>query len=507
MRSRKAIRLLALAGALTLAAVAPSAAAPLSRSPLQVVSVFSPFAGCDISGQTGTNFLNSEVEPWVEVNPTDPSNVIAVWQQDRWSNGGARGLLTAVTHDGGVSWDTTFPHFSTCAGGTEANGGNYERSSDPWVTFSPNGDAHQISLSVNLFNDPATAILVSKSTDGGDTWSEPITVARDPGGVAPFLFNDKESITADPTDSDYVYAVWDRLRFPSDRANFNAQNAFSFRGDAIFSRTTDGGESWEPARVIFAPRKLQGTIGHQIVVRPSGELIDLFTLIQGSGNNRPGSSLAMMRSTDKGATWSDPRVIHKIRFDGAFDPDTGRPIRAEGFVPEVAVDRSTGNLYATWQDIRFGGVDQIAFSMSTDGGGTWSEPIKVSQTPPSADPANEQAWVPAVHAADDGTIAVTYYDYRFNTPAPGVPTDHWIVHCNPSGATTCAEADGWGDELRLTDSSFDVEQLPFARGPFGYFVGEYEGLSSAGNTFWPLFAIGTGDPANRADIVTATVAP
>jgi hypothetical protein len=507
MRSRTRIGLLAVAATFTLTLASPAGAGVFTRSPLQVVSVASPFAGCDISGLAagGTNFLNAEVEPWVDANPANPMNLIAVWQQDRWSNGGARGLLTAVTHDGGATWDTTFPHFSRCAGGTDANGGNYERSSDPWVSFSPNGVAHQISLSVNNVVDPATAILVSNSTDGGDTWSEPITLARDPSNVAPFLFNDKESITADPNDSRYVYAIWDRLRFPSDSANFNAQHAFSFRGDAIFSRTTDGGATWEPARAIFAPRALKSTIGHQIVVRPSGELIDLFTLFQGSGNNRPGSSLAMMRSTDKGATWSAPQVIHKIQFRGAFDPDTGRPIRAEGFVPEVAVDRSNGNLYATWQDIRFSGVDQIAFSMSTDGGNTWSEPIKVSQTPPSADPANEQAWVPAVHVSDDGTIAVTYYDFRFNTPAAGVPTDHWIVHCHPSATTTCAEADDWGDELRLTNTSFDVEQLPFARGPFGYFVGEYEGLTSTGNTFRPLFAIGTGN--RLTDIVTATAGP
>jgi hypothetical protein len=173
-------------------------------------------------------------------------------------------------------------------------------------------------------------------------------------------------------------------------------------------------------------------------------------------------------------------------------------------VPEVAVDPNNGNLYATWQDTRFSGVDQIAFSMSTDGGDTWSDPVKVSQTPPSADPGNQQAWVPAVHVAADGTIAVTSYDFRFNTPAAGVPTDHWMVHCHPSAATTCAAAGAWGDELRLTDTSFDVEQLPFARGPFGYFVGEYEGLSSSGTSFRPLFAVGTGDPANRTDIVTAT---
>jgi hypothetical protein len=507
MRSRTMVGLLGLAAAFALTMASPAAAGVFTRSPLQVVSVASPFAGCDISGLAagGTNFLNAEVEPWVDANPANPMNLIAVWQQDRWSNGGARGLLTAVTHNGGATWSTTFPHFSRCAGGTDANGGNYERSSDPWVSFSPNGVAHQISLSVNMVNDPATAILVSRSTDGGDTWSEPITLARDPSNVAPFLFNDKESITADPNDARYVYAIWDRLRFPSDAANFNAQHAFSFRGDAIFSRSSDGGATWEPARAIFAPRALKSTIGHQIVVRPTGELVDLFTLFQGSGNNRPGSSLAMMRSTDKGATWSAPEVVHKIQFDGAFDPDTGLPIRAEGFVPEVAVDRNNGNLYATWQDIRFSGVDQIAFSMSTDGGDTWSAPIKVSQTPPSSDEADEQAWVPAVHVSDNGTIAVTYYDFRFNTPAPGVPTDHWIVHCHPSATTTCADADDWGDELRLTDTSFDVEQLPFARGPAGYFVGEYEGLTSTGNSFRPLFAIGTGN--RLTDIVTATAGP
>src|SRR4029453_1968203 len=184
--------------------------------------------------------------------------------------------------------------------------------------------AYQISLSVNFVNDPATAILVSKSSDGGDTWSEPTTLARDPSDVAPFLFNDKESITADPNDPNFVYAIWDRLRCPSGPANFNAQPASPFRGDAIFPRTTDGGRTWEPARAIFAPQKLQATIGHQIVVRPTGELIDLFTLFQGSGNTPPSPSLAMMRSTDKGATWSAPQVIDKIRFIGAFDPDTGR---------------------------------------------------------------------------------------------------------------------------------------------------------------------------------------
>src|SRR5204863_236455 len=130
------------------------------------------------------------VEPWVDVNPTGSRNLVAVWQQDRWSNGGAHGLVTAFTKDGGATWAIRTPHFSRCAGGTAANGGDYDRASDPWVSFAPNGDAYQISLSVNLFENFVTAILVSKSTDGGDHWSEPVTLIRD---TDPRFFNDKET--------------------------------------------------------------------------------------------------------------------------------------------------------------------------------------------------------------------------------------------------------------------------------------------------------------------------
>ena len=69
------------------------------------------------------NYVNTEVGPWVAINPTDPSNIIAVYQQDRWTLGAARGVVAAVSHDGGQTWTATWPHFSICAGGTGANGG------------------------------------------------------------------------------------------------------------------------------------------------------------------------------------------------------------------------------------------------------------------------------------------------------------------------------------------------------------------------------------------------
>ena len=141
-------------------------AGALSVSPAVVASGSSPFAGCTVGAQLGSVlYVNSEEEPRVAVNPANASNIITVWQQDRWSDGGAHGLVAGVSHDGGATWNQRWAHFSTCAGGTPANGGDFERSSDPWVSFSPNGVAHQISLSVS-FSTGANAVLVSRSTDG-----------------------------------------------------------------------------------------------------------------------------------------------------------------------------------------------------------------------------------------------------------------------------------------------------------------------------------------------------
>ncbi|HEX7974578.1 MAG TPA: sialidase family protein [Anaerolineales bacterium] len=486
-------------------------------APLTLITGPSPFAAC-ADGATGTPgetlYVNAEVEPWVDVNPANPNNILAVWQQDRWSNGGAHGLVTGVSHNGGKTWSRTFAHFSTCAGGNTANGGNYARASDPWVTFAPNGDAYQISLSVDA-NAIKSAILVSKSMDGGDTWSEPTTLILDSGlRDSSWAFNDKESITADPTNANYVYAVWDRFTSPAgtSKASFlGLLDSRAFRQPVWFSRTTDGGQTWEPARNIYDRSSQNGTIGNQIVVLPNGDLVDIFDefFVHKNSNDQRGESISIIRSTDKGVTWSKTSIVVAASLEiGAFDPDTGRPIRAEGGIPDIAVNRTNGTLYAVWQDTRFSGVDEIALSMSTDGGFTWSSPVKVNQTPRSATTANQQAFLPAVHVADDGTVAVSYYDFRANDASPGVPTDYWIVHCHPSGTATCANTADWGDEARLSPSSFDIEQAPAARGPFGYFLGDYEGLANIGNNFTPVFIqVNNGNPANRTDGYFTTVGP
>src|SRR5213083_2388745 len=281
-RTARTAWVISLTVGVALATVQVAGANPLSVAPLTIISGPSPFAGCTIgaSGAPGeTLYPNAEEEPWLDVNPTNSNNMISVRQQDRWSNGGAHGLATGVTHNGGLTWNTNFAHFSECAGGTTANGGDYERASDPWVSFAPNGNAYQISLSFDA-NTARNGVLVSKSANGGDTWSEPISLIRDSGNRdVSYAFNDKESITADPTNSSYAYAVWDRFTTPSGTSLASIEGLIhsrSFREPVWFSRTTDGGQTWEPARIIYDRSEFNGTIGNQIVVLPNGDLINIF---------------------------------------------------------------------------------------------------------------------------------------------------------------------------------------------------------------------------------------
>jgi hypothetical protein len=502
--------LLALAAAtLAVAATAtPAGAAHLAVTAPTLISTASPFAaGC--GGPTegsvpGANFnyRNAEAEPWLAVSPANPNDVAGMWQQDRWSDGGSHGLVAAVSHNGGSGFALSEPHFSNCAGGTAANGGNFGRSSDPWVSWAPNGDLWSISLSFDA-TTARNGVLAARMAHGTSTWSEPFVLKFDEsrtGVPEGNNFNDKESITADPTDpaGNLVYATWDRFVSPSETAPLPAfENAHAFHEPVWFDRTTNGAAaspSWEPAREIFDPGTQNGTISNQIVVTPNGTLVDGFYLFK-TNQQMGGNFIAVIRSTDKGVTWSKKAII--VSPDNAIgetDPEpihcrpfiTGNPlctiVRSDGVIEDLAVDNSAGphrgRIYVTWQDHldNPNGDDLIMLSHSDDGGLTWSAPVKVNQTPSGT--LTDQAFEPAVHVNSNGVVAVTYYDFRNDVAGDGaLTTDYWIVHSHNGGAT-------WTEDHLA--GPFDLHQAPYAR---GYFVGDYQGLDAQSSVFRNLFTL------------------
>ncbi len=458
---------------------------------------------CNGEPQTGVLYRNSETEPYLAVNPTDPNNMIAVWHQDRWSNGAAQGLGAAYTFDGGMTWTSVNVPFTRCSGAQPGSAGDYGRASDPWVSFGPDGTAHYMALVAD--NTPnRNGMAVARSTNGGVTWTEPQIIkanpARDPVGAS--LFHDKNSITADPFDPDLVYATWTLFR--------NGVTSL------LVARSTNGGERWgppipiatfgnvSPAKVAFFRQ------GAQIVVLPDGTLVNAFYRILFDQKNLVITfEQALFRSTDSGKHWDRMDIaVDEFAPASGFDPELGIPVRDASQIPDIAVDDSTGALYLTWQQANDRGLVEVVVSRSIDGGFTWSEPIRVSQ-----EGENVQSFLPAV-SANNGTVGVLYYDFRNDVSGDAIlSTD---VHLALFNANLMPLG-----ERRLTHDSFDMRQMVIT-GPRGYFPGDYVGLDTAGADFVAAFTVANNlglrvdspqqpglfvDDNNRQDIVFARETP
>jgi hypothetical protein len=231
-------------------------------------------------------------------------------------------------------------------------------------------------------------------------------------------------------------------------------------------------------------RQNQQSIANVIVVAPDGTLYDFFTLITGTGpNNGPqstaphGFAVAFIKSTDAGDTWTEPQIVDKMDIVTVTDPNTGQPLRTADFDAIPAVDPVTGQLYVVWQDARDttgpngkGAYSRILFTTSTNGGDNWSDPVVVSNSP-----AGISAFLPAIAVASNGTVGLTYYDFRTLAPdnTTTLPTDIWFKSA-PAGGSLAAAA-----ESHVT-GPFNFLAAPNAG---GFFLGDYEGLATAGTAF------------------------
>jgi hypothetical protein len=422
---------------------------------------------------------NTEVQPMVARDPKRPSHLVAVYQQDRWNRYGSNGTATAVSDDNGATWRPSAeqPAFSRCDGGTAANGGDYDVTTDHWVTITPSGAAVAASFSLSRTGE-VTAILVSRSGDGGMHWDPPATLKRDDD---PRFFNDRPAITADPYHPGVVYAVWDRVDTQS------TDTTQTWVQPIYMAKSTDDGRTWTTKKVYDVPTN-SGVIGTELVPLADGTL-----LIGMHQETDTTAATQVIRSTDGGDTWSAPtlNVAAPLAVGNKVpDPDnSGDPVR-NASLPLLAARPGGKTASVVWQSQDADGTFHVEYAESKDGGKTWSSPVRVDKTPSGS------AVVPAIAVSPGGTAAVTYYDFRKNTSAAGLPTDFWAVTC----ARDCTKSGSWRE--RHIEGPFDARTVPSTSS--GRMLGDYTGLVSTGSAFVAVYGVGTGDAANPVDIHSAT---
>jgi hypothetical protein len=440
----------------------------------QVTSETPLAPGCNTAPQVGQLVASSEVEPMVAVDPTHPRHLVGAWQQDRWTTGGSNGTLSGVSDDGGRTWTYSHAQFSRCTGAAPGSPGDYERATDPWVTFGPSGIAWQIALSFDK-TTARNAILAARSDDGGATWSEPTALIADDD---PDVFNDKDAVTADPTDPGRVFAVWDRL------TGQTMPTMPIGTGPAMMARAENS--VWEPARAIYDPGVDAQTIGNVIVVLPDGTVVDVFQHITMMSSPNPQAEVDAIRSIDHGTTWSAPVKIGNVAQNGVVDPGNGVYVRGGG-LPAIAADPVSGQIYVAWEGT-FDQADGVYWATSTDGGQTWTTLTQLIQ-------GDEQRFTPAVAVGTDGAVAISYYGTR-DAAAGGA--DRFDVAAFLS--TSRDHGQTWTEE-RLT-GPFDLRQALVGD---VYFLGDYQGLVPDGDQIVPFFSAAVAAPQDPSDIFVRPV--
>ena len=487
------------------------------------VSIGDPYAACVGIGagpQFGAeNYPNTEPEVWEAKNPANPDNFIGAIQQDRWNDGGDKGLVAGWSFDDGYHWGETALPFSLCA--APYYGGAVlptERASDPWVDVGVDGEAYSVSISFDE-NTFKNGVGAATSTDGGVTWHNQkfIDFNADVGPLT--SFDDKESVTADPTVAGSAYVVWDQLRFfISASCPRNAETdiraaqrsggsdpVVCFTGPAMFSKTTDGGVTWSPPMPIASTPAAEQTISNQIVIDPrTGRLYDFYEYILASG----ALQIRMVSSNDKGATWSPQQIVvpdhHPV---GIHDPQTGAPARTGDIIPEPAIDRATGQLYVTFQDTRFNtfGEDDVLLTTSVASGmtGTWTAPLRVNL------PEDRAGFTPGIKVNNFGQLGIDYYSLRHPDLGPDVwPVERYIR--DTSGPATVSGTPPVATVAFNTPTHvagpFNMLAAPLAG---GYFVGDYESMTidRDGRSFHTFYSATNCDDVNCTAPFNPTGAP
>ena len=373
--------------------------------------------GCN-SAQNETTIAVNPQNPW---NLVAGTNDYRIFNTREARNDGSGWAYTTL--DGGRTWkNVQLPHLTFQTGATGALS-DMDSAGDPAVAFGPHNTVYYANLVFSRLND-ASGIVVSKSTDGGLTWGEPSIVHIDgvdssgnPTDTP--IFNDKEWITVDPR-TGTVYVTWtsfepsgspiqvsrsdDGGRTWSAPAVVNPASAFKTGGVTPFSSGSNP----------------QVNRRGDLFIAYESAVCQTLNCDQPTDHD----AVIVAVSHDHGRTFTNVEVALDFDFPNNADVGretlTGENFRINSF-PQMAIDPFTGLLVVTWADDRNGQYDpKTGASIKTNGdsfvsasfdGVHWSRTVDIG--------TSDDEVYPAV-AVNAGRVGVTFYTRHYDPKGIGL---------------------------------------------------------------------------------------
>jgi len=403
---------------------------------------------------TGAPYIvNDFSEVMVSLDPTDPNHLLGA--SKFFYNPASYAFYTGVfeSYDSGLTWTELQPPGVSV----------YSLTSDPVTTFDELGNGYFTLLT----RGPTGLDMLKKQPGLG--WEWPVIVDRTTSTDKQWIMGDQDPLLISPFAGN-LYMSWT-----------------SFGGPVtgiVFSRSLDRNNLWS-SPIRLTDGDIQGSVPG---VAPDGTVY----VVYGRGifyGPTPGT-MEFVKSSDGGATFGSSQVAANIVAIPYQLPDPFnnlRNFRTPASLPAFSVSPTNGNLYIAWADYRYGDSD-IYFTSSTNGGTSWSTPVRLNNDPLSN---GIDQFQPQVSVAPNGRVAVMWFDRRLPCPdLPWIPVAHvgkvngcidtFVTRSYDDGQTwtsnACASAQTWDWTLNL----------PIDGGGNG-FIGDYQGIASNNDYDFPFW--------------------
>src|ERR1044071_6991877 len=404
--------------------------------------------------QNGQNIVGDAAnEPSISVDPTNGNKIAIGWRQfDTWTSN-FRQSGYGYTTDAGLTW-----HFPG-----DLQPGGFR--SDPVLDYDDTGNFYYLSLLVNTFCGD-----IWRSTDGGQNWTE-----RSPDGAA--HSGDKEWFTVDKTPSSmghgFQYQFW---------------TGFFACDSGEFSRSTDGGATWQsPVNIPNGP--VWGTLD----VASNGYLY--------IGGGDEGSDFWCVRSTNAQNPNVTPTFDQVTTVNMGGSTVYGGTVNPGGLAGQMflAVDRSGGptnnNIYMLSSVQPFsGGGTNVMFVRSTDGGLTFSAPVRVNDDPVNS---SKWHWFGTFSVAPNGRLDAVWHDTR--NAANNTDSQLFYSWSTDTGVT-------WAPNVQVSNTFNPFEGYP-NQSKIGDYINIVSDATGGNVAYSATFNFNPGNGQHEEDVYYVRVQP